>query len=239
MELLKPRAFAFSLIALASLTACASSEKPATPVSAPQVSTAASDSLASPTSLKTPGSDYPLADGTCVNPDSVSRYSAESVGRAFIGISYCWDSTIDAGMQSGTERARPLMSEQWAQAVLEGDQSQRRNTLQYQFTKASEHQAYTKLRIYRTSSHLDGHSHIQETPSGTQGEATSQESSSAPVLSEEGYETATVGYTVYWDWVGRDGVNLPGGKAQVMVYLEKRDDGWTVVGAVPTIFEES
>lgn len=225
MELLKPHTIAtLSLIGTLAFSGCSADTSEQEPTPAPSTSSVASTSPAAPATLKNTDENYPLANGTCINPDAVARYSAESVGRAYIGVSYCWDSTVDAGMHSGTERARPLMSQEWAETALEGEQGQRRNTLQYQFTKAAEHQAYTKLRIYRTSSHLDQHAH---------------EEHEGAVLSEEGYETAVLGYTVYWDWVGRDGTKLSGGKAQVMVYLENREEGWTVVGSLPTLFEES
>lgn len=241
MELLKPRIIAtLSLIGILAFSGCSADTSEQEPTPAPSTSSVASTNPAAPVTLKNTDENYPLANGTCINPDAVARYSAESVGRAYIGVSYCWDSTVDAGMHSGTERARPLMSQEWAETALESEQGQRRNTLQYQFAKAAEHQAYTRLRIYRTSSHLDQHAHEEHSgeAENSSAEPERQEHEGA-VLSEEGYETAALGYTVYWDWVGRDGTKLSGGKAQVMVYLENRDDGWTVVGSLPTLFEES
>lgn len=148
-----------------------------------------------------------IADGTCYEASAVNRQSATDVAQAFSAVSYCWDSTLDARTTDGMLRAKELMSNDFYETQ---QASQTRNMLQAQFNEAYKHQAYSSVKV-------------SQTPGDTNQDIDA--------------DKAVRGVSTEWEWVGRDGEILNGGKAQDNVYLEKHDGLWTVVAVENTLFE--
>ncbi len=85
-----------------------------------------------------------------------------------------------------------------------------RNALQGQFSAAAAHQGYSVPEVSAT------------------GSDTNQDVAA---------DKKARGYTTKWKWKGRDGKTLPGGREQVVYYLEKHGGQWEVVGQQVTLTE--
>lgn len=148
-----------------------------------------------------------VADGTCYDLSQVDRTSATDVAQAYSAVAYCWDSTLDGRTTDGMLRAKDIMSDEFYQTQAE---SQTRNMLQAQFNEAYKHEGYTSVKV-------------SQTPGDTNQDIDS--------------DKAVRGVSTQWEWTGRDGQNLPGGRAQDNVYLEKHNGVWEVVAVDNSLFE--
>lgn len=152
-------------------------------------------------------SAHTVADGTCYDLTQVDRTSATDVAQAFSAVSYCWDSTLDGRTTDGMLRAKEIMSAEFYQTQAE---SETRNVLQAQFNEAYKHEGYTSVKA-------------SQTPGDTNQDIDG--------------DKAVRGVSTQWEWTGRDGKNLPGGRAQDNVYLEKHHGVWEVVAVDNSLFE--
>lgn len=164
---------------------------------------------ASAAGTATPGTEEASsAEDICSGPESANRQDASSVAMHFVGLSYCWDSTTDTSMKQGVLRTEPLMSEKFAQLQ---QQAPERGGFQSQFLTAHKINAKTTVEVSPTPGDVD--------------------------QDIDGDKSAR-GVSVSWHWIGDEGKRLPGGSAQVIVYLEKNESQWEVVSQQVTNVEE-
>lgn len=175
--------------------------------SSPAAETTTSVSISPSTTASPSPSTRTVADGTCYDLSRVDRTSATDVAQAYSAVSYCWDSTLDGRTTDGMLRAKDIMSEQFYQTQAE---SQTRNMLQAQFNEAYKHEGYTSVKV-------------SQTPGDTNQDIDT--------------DKAVRGVSTEWEWTGRDGETLPGGRAQDNVYLEKHNGFWEVVAVDNSLFE--
>ncbi|MCP3425820.1 hypothetical protein NBM05_07320 [Rothia sp. AR01] len=86
-----------------------------------------------------------------------------------------------------------------------------RNAIQGQFSAAAKHEAYSVPEVSRTGGDVD---------------------------QNVDYDKVARGFTIEWEWQGRDGETVPGGSAQIMVYMEMHSGKWEVVGHHTTTVQE-
>lgn len=151
-----------------------------------------------------------LADGSCPTARNVDRSDASATARAYASIGHCWDSTLDENTMTGVLRAKDLMSVSWYDQQKKG--SAARNTLQAQFGKAAKHEGYSVPEAAPTAGDVDR---------------------------DVAADKAVRGITTSWHWKTRDGsTDIPGGRDQQIIYLEKHGGQWLVVGTQTTTTEE-
>lgn len=175
--------------------------------SSPAAETTTSVSISPSVTASPSSSARTVADGTCYDLSDVDRTSATDVAQAYSAVSYCWDSTIDGRTTDGMLRAKEIMSDEFYQTQAE---SETRNMLQAQFNEAYKHEGYTSVKV-------------SQTPGDTNQDIDG--------------DKAVRGVSTQWEWTGRDGQNLPGGRAQDNVYLEKHNGVWEVVAVDNSLFE--
>lgn len=194
-------------LALATVLVGCGAQQTPSSQSSPTAETSTSVSVSASTTASTSPSTRAVADGTCYNLAQVDRTSATDVAQAFSAVAYCWDSTTDGRTTDGMLRAKDIMSEQFYQTQAE---SQTRNMLQAQFNEVYKHEGYTSVKV-------------SQTPGDTNQDIDS--------------DKAVRGVSTQWEWTGRDGETLSGGRAQDNVYLEKHNGVWEVVAVDNSLFE--
>lgn len=153
----------------------------------------------------TPTVEAVLGEGSFPVVEDVDRSSAEDVASTTARLGHSWDTEFDTTQTDALERAKPLMSDEFAETV----QAPERNSAQGEWVTAAESQAYSAPQLGPGSS-----------------DATAQ---------DYGPNREAFSYTVTWDWIGRDGTTADGeGRRNVQVFVERADEDadWEVVGYV-------
>lgn len=147
------------------------------------------------TTPETPG------DGHFTVPEDADRSDVDSTAKTAALMLHSWDTALDETETAAAMRARPLMSQEWADQQVEPE----RNAAQGEWLEPAKVQAYS----VPTLSEVIGDSAAQD----------------------YGPDRAERRYDVSWTWQGRDGSTLPSTASRsVTVYLERHDGQWEVVG---------
>lgn len=163
------------------------------------------ESPAEPTQSTTPTVEAVLGEGSFPTVESVDRANANDVAATTARLAHSWDTEFDTTQTDGLERAKPLMSDQFAETI----EVPTRNAAQAEWVTAAQTQAYSAPQVR---------------PAASDGTA-----------QDFGPNRAAFSYQVSWDWIGRDGSTTDGeGLRNVEVYVERdsADDEWAVVGYV-------
>lgn len=195
-------------LALATVLVGCGTQQTPSSESSPTAEASTSVSISPSATASPSNSARTVADGTCYDLKQVDRTSATDVAQAYSAVAYCWDSTTDERTTDGILRAKEIMSDEFYQTQA---QSQTRNALQAQFNQAYKHEGYTSVKV-------------SQTPGDTNQDIDG--------------DKAVRGVSTEWDWTGRDGQTLPGGRAQDNVYLEKHNGVWEVVAVDNSLFED-
>jgi hypothetical protein len=176
-------------LCLLPLTACG-------PEGAQQTSeqtTAPATATPSPTELT-------VGDGTFPDPDTVDRADVEATAETAALMLHSWDTATDRTQTAAAIRAKPLMSQVWADHQVEPE----RNGNQAAWLEPAEHQAYS---------------------------APSLVPAVGDVSRDVAKDKAIRAYDLTWRWISRDGQEIEAtGQRQVVIYLEKHNGQWDVVG---------
>lgn len=117
----------------------------------------------------------------------------------------------DSTLDQSTTSGILRASELMSAEYYDSQQEPERNSLQRQFNDAYAHKAYSVPSVSRTVGDID---------------------------QDVAEDKAVRGYNTKWYWQGRDAEQIPGGRDQVIVYLEKHDGKWYVVAQQTTVSEE-
>lgn len=141
-----------------------------------------------------------LGESTFLTPDDADRTDVDSTAEVAALMLHSWDTTTDGTETAAAIRAKPLMSEDWATRQIEP----KRNAAGAQWLTAAEHQGYSAPTI------VPAHGDVNQDV--------------AP-------DKAIRAYIVAWTWIARDAATIPNtGRRQIILYLEKRNSRWAVVG---------
>lgn len=146
-------------------------------------------------------------DGTFIDPNSVDRANVDATAEAAAVLIHSWDTATDKTQTAAAVRAKPLMSDEWAKKQIEPQ----RNAAHGDWLVPSQHNAYSVASL---------------TPAP--GDTTQDV---AP-------DKAIRAYHAHWNWNARDNYELEEtGKQEIVLYLERHQGKWSVVGHTtdPTI----
>ena len=138
--------------------------------------------------------------GSFPDPTMVDRSDVEATAETAALMLHSWDTATDRTQTAAAIRAKPLMSEDWAANQVEPE----RNGNQAAWLEPAEHQAYSAPSL-------------------------------VPAVGDVSRDVATDrairAYDLTWRWISRDGTEIEAtGQRQVVIYLEKHDGQWEVVG---------
>lgn len=132
-------AAAVSAAAGLALTGCGSASPEATEQAAPTAATATA----------TP--DPVLGEGTFPVVEDVDRQDPQEVASATARLAHSWDTQFDTTQTDGLERAKPLMSNDFADTI----QAPGRNAAQGEWVGASKHRSYSVPQLSPTLTDID------------------------------------------------------------------------------------
>ncbi|MEB2528735.1 hypothetical protein [Kocuria rosea] len=141
-----------------------------------------------------------FGEGTFPDPDTVERSDVEATAETAALMLHSWDTATDRTQTAAAIRTKPLMSEEWADHQVEPE----RNGNQAAWLEPAEHQAYSAPSL-------------------------------VPAVGDVSRDVATDkairAYDLTWRWISRDGHQIEAtGQRQVVLYLEKHNGQWDVVG---------
>ena len=131
----RPRLISALALCVLALAACSGQAAQETS----QSSSAAPSTEASPSSM--PTTDVP-GDGTFPQVQDVDRTDVESTARTTAILLHSWDTATDRTETAAAIRAKPLMSDEWAQAQVEPV----RNSSQEDWLGPAEQRAYSRAQ---------------------------------------------------------------------------------------------
>lgn len=132
--------------------------------------------------------------------DTVDRADVEATAETAALMLHSWDTATDRTQTAAAIRAKPLMSQEWADHQVEPE----RNGNQAAWLEPAEHQAYS---------------------------APSLVPAVGDVSRDVAADKAIRAYDLTWRWISRDGHQIEAtGQRQVVIYLEKHNGQWDVVG---------
>ena len=138
--------------------------------------------------------------GTFPDPDTVDRADVEATAETAALMLHSWDTATDRTQTAAAIRTKPLMSEEWANNQIEPE----RNGNQAAWLEPAEHQAYS---------------------------APSLVPAVGDVSRDVAADKAIRAYDLTWRWISRDDHQIETtGQRQVIIYLEKHNGQWDVVG---------
>lgn len=159
-----------------------------------------------PTPSASASAEHTPGDGTFLTPMDANRNDADSTAETAALMLHSWDTTTDTTETAAAVRAKPLMSEEWAAQQIEPE----RNVSQAEWLEPAKHEAYSDPIL---------------TPG--QGDAAAH---------DYGPDRAERRYQVTWTWQGRDDSTMPSSTSRsVVVFLERHDGKWEVVGHDTTV----
>lgn len=181
---------ALLLCAAMTLTACASEPAATEPTVQPSPTGSASSTENTAT----------VGEGTFVTPREADRSEADSTAETAALMLHSWDTRFDRTQTAAAIRARPLMSDEWADKQVEPQ----RNANQGAWLKPSEHGAYSSPRIIPAAT--DVTADVSETKAIRVYEVTWD------WISRDGHELSATG------------------QSNITIYLERHNGRWEVVG---------
>ena len=185
----RPRLITALTLCILPLTACG-----------PETAQQASEQTTTPTTATASPTELTVGQGTFPDPDNVDRSDVEATAETAALIIHSWDTATDCTQTAAAIRAKPLMSEEWANNQIEPE----RNGNQAAWLTPAEHQAYSAPSL-------------------------------VPAVGDVSRDVATDrairAYDLTWRWISRDGQEIEAtGQRQVVIYLEKHNGQWDVVG---------
>ena len=159
-----------------------------------------SEQTTTPATATPSPTEHTVGDGTFPDPDTVERSDVEATAETAALMLHSWDTATDRTQTAAAIRAKPLMSEDWAANQVEPE----RNGNQAAWLEPAEHQAYS---------------------------APSLVPAVGDVSRDVAADKAIRAYDLTWRWISRDGHEIEAtGQRQVVIYLEKHNGHWDVVG---------
>ena len=138
--------------------------------------------------------------GSFPDPTMVDRSDVEATAETAALMLHSWDTATDRTQTAAAIRTKPLMSEDWAANQVEPE----RNGNQAAWLEPAEHQAYS---------------------------APSLVPAVGDVSRDVAKDKAIRAYDLTWRWISRDDHQIEAtGQRQVVIYLEKHNGQWDVVG---------
>ncbi len=132
--------------------------------------------------------------------DTVDRADVEATAETAALMLHSWDTATDRTQTAAAIRAKPLMSQEWAAHQIEPE----RNGNQAAWLEPAEHQAYSAASLIPAV---------------------------GDVSRDVAADKAIRAYDLTWRWISRDGQEIEAtGQRQVVIYLEKHNGQWDVVG---------
>ncbi len=139
-------------------------------------------------------------EGTFPDPDTVERSDVEATAETAALMLHSWDTATDRTQTAAAIRTKPLMSEDWAAHQVEPE----RNGNQAAWLEPAEHQAYSAPSVIPAV---------------------------GDVSRDVADDKAIRAYDLTWRWISRDDHQIEAtGQRQVVIYLEKLNGQWDVVG---------
>lgn len=141
----------------------------------------------------------PETTSNCSGPEEVDRNNVEEVMQEFLKTAYCWDSVKDPNTTVAVLRAKPLLTDQYADSL----NPDIRNSMNAEFSEAFKDKAFTVPDITFPPTDAD------------------HDASTDEIMTRE----AIVEYV----WMSPSGHSKPGGRALVTVGAEKSSNGqWAI-----------
>lgn len=138
--------------------------------------------------------------GSFPDPDTVDRADVEATAETAALMLHSWDTATDRTQTAAAIRTKPLMSQEWANHQVEPE----RNGNQAAWLEPAEHQAYSAPSLIPAV---------------------------GDVSRDVAADKAIRAYDLTWRWISRDGQEIEAtGQRQVVIYLEKHNGQWDVVG---------
>ena len=166
----------------------------------PDAAQQASEQTTTPATATPSPTELTVGDGTFPDPDTVDRADVEATAETAALMLHSWDTATDRTQTAAAIRTKPLMSEEWANNQIEPE----RNGNQAAWLEPAEHQAYS---------------------------APSLVPAVGDVSRDVAADKAIRAYDLTWRWISRDDHQIEAtGQRQVVIYLEKHNGQWDVVG---------
>ena len=159
-----------------------------------------SEQTTTPATATPSTTEHTPGQGSFPDPDTVDRADVEATAETAALMLHSWDTATDRTQTAAAIRAKPLMSEDWAANQVEPE----RNGNQAAWLEPAEHQAYS---------------------------APSLVPAVGDVSRDVAADKAIRAYDLTWRWISRDDHQIEAtGQRQVVIYLEKHNGQWDVVG---------
>ncbi|WJZ68641.1 hypothetical protein [Kocuria rosea] len=159
-----------------------------------------SEQTTTPATATPSPTEHTPGQGTFPDPDTVDRADVEATAETAALMLHSWDTATDRTQTAAAIRTKPLMSEEWANNQIEPE----RNGNQAAWLEPAEHQAYS---------------------------APSLVPAVGDVSRDVAADKAIRAYDLTWRWISRDDHQIEAtGQRQVVIYLEKHNGQWDVVG---------
>ena len=166
----------------------------------PDAAQQASEQTTTPATATPSPTELTPGEGTFPDPDTVERSDVEATAETAALMLHSWDTATDRTQTAAAIRTKPLMSQEWADHQVEPE----RNGNQAAWLKPAEHQAYS---------------------------APSLVPAVGDVARDVATDRAIRAYDLTWRWISRDDHQIEAtGQRQVVIYLEKHNGQWDVVG---------
>ncbi|WP_298590557.1 hypothetical protein [uncultured Kocuria sp.] len=138
--------------------------------------------------------------GSFPDPTMVDRADVEATAETAALMLHSWDTATDRTQTAAAIRTKPLMSQDWAANQVEPE----RNGNQAAWLEPAEHQAYSAPSLIPAV---------------------------GDVSRDVADDKAIRAYDLTWRWISRDDHQIEAtGQRQVVIYLEKHNGQWDVVG---------
>lgn len=166
----------------------------------PDAAQQASEQTTTPAMATPSPTEHTPGQGSFPDPTMVDRSDVEATAETAALMLHSWDTATDRTQTAAAIRAKPLMSQEWADHQVEPE----RNGNQAAWLEPAEHQAYSAPSL-------------------------------VPAVGDVSRDVATDrairAYDLTWRWISRDGHEIEAtGQRQVVIYLEKHNGQWDVVG---------
>ena len=166
----------------------------------PEGSQQTSEQTTAPATATPSPTEHTVGEGTFPDPDTVDRADVEATAETAALMLHSWDTATDRTQTAAAIRTKPLMSEDWAANQVEPE----RNGNQAAWLEPAEHQAYSAPSVIPAV---------------------------GDVSRDVADDKAIRAYDLTWRWISRDGQEIEAtGQRQVVIYLEKHNGQWDVVG---------
>ena len=166
----------------------------------PDAAQQTSEQTTAPATARPSPTELTVGDGTFPDPDTVERSDVEATAETAALMLHSWDTATDRTQTAAAIRTKPLMSEDWAANQVEPE----RNGNQAAWLEPAQHKAYS---------------------------APSLVPAVGDVARDVAADKAIRAYDLTWRWISRDDHQIEAtGQRQVVIYLEKHNGQWDVVG---------